>query len=240
MQHHFFGPLNYAWYNLFNNHFFNSEAKSMLKEFLTQENGKDLYIVCDPPFGGRSEPISQTIKSISDNHKKWNNIENINNELKIMFIFPYFMESIIKMKSNPRGITGGISTLEMTDFKIEYENHPIFKEQSNLPKKTTPIRLFTNVKLNLINLGEIVGYKYCSICHRWVAQENNHCDKCGKCTSKNGKPFKHCDLCKRCVKYSWEHCETCQRCALKFHDCNQRFKIVENCLQSNRKGKFLL
>lgn len=234
--HQFFGPLNYAWYNLFNHHFFNSEAKHIFKEFLTQGSGKDFYVVCDPPFGGRVEPISQTIKCIADNHIKWNNIKTTDDELKIMFIFPYFMESIIKLKSNPHGIPGGISYLEMTDFKIEYDNHPIFQEKLSLSKKTSPVRLFTNVKLSLINLQEMVGYKYCNTCDRWVSKENNHCNICNKCTSKDGRPYKHCNLCKRCVKCSWKHCEFCKRCALKNHDCNQRPKKVENCFQSSTKG----
>lgn len=234
--HQFVGPLNYAWYNLFNNHFFNPEAKTLFKDFLTQENGRDMYIVCDPPFGGRVEPISQTIKSITDNHKKWNNIKVADDELKTLFIFPYFMESIIKKKSNPPGIAGGISDLDMTDFKVEYQNHATFQEQLNLAKKPSPVRLFTNIKLSLINLENMIGYKYCSICSRWVLKENNHCDKCGKCTSKDGREFTHCDLCERCVKHTWEHCETCQRCASKIHDCSQRPKIVENSLQCHTKG----
>lgn len=150
------------------------------------------------------------------------------------------MESIIKLKSNPHGIPGGISYLEMTDFKIEYDNHPIFQEKLSLSKKTSPVRLFTNVKLSLINLQEMVGYKYCNTCDRWVSKENNHCNICNKCTSKDGRPYKHCNLCKRCVKCSWKHCEFCKRCALKNHDCNQRPKKVENCFQSSTKGEFII
>lgn len=44
----------------------------ILKDFFNQNKGKDLYLICDTPFGGRVELISQTIKKISDLHRKLN------------------------------------------------------------------------------------------------------------------------------------------------------------------------
>ncbi|XP_033209172.1 rRNA N6-adenosine-methyltransferase ZCCHC4 isoform X2 [Belonocnema kinseyi] len=234
--HNFFGPLEYAWYNLFNHHFFNNESKKIFKDFLTQGGGKDIYLVCDPPFGGRVEPMSQTIKTIYENHKKWNNLHSIDDELKILFVFPYFMESVIKMKSNPPGITGGLSALEMTDYKVEYDNHPIFHGKSIAKKRRSPVRIFTNVKSSLIILPKSDGYKYCRICQRWVGPENIHCKKCEKCTSKDGSQYKHCDVCERCVKSSWDHCDVCKRCTLKTHQCHKQTKIGGKCFQCYENG----
>ena len=207
---------------------------------MTQGGGKDIYLVCDPPFGGRVEPISQTIKTISESHKKWNNLHSDDDELKILFVFPYFMESVIKLKSNPPGVTGGLSALEMTDYKVEYDNHPVFHGKTNAMKPKSPVRIFTNVKSSLLVLPESDGYKYCGLCQRWVAPENSHCEKCEKCTSKDGRQYKHCDLCTRCVKSSWDHCNICKRCTLKTHECHTRPRVVGKCFLCNKTGKFTL
>lgn len=201
-----------------------------------QNGGKDTYIVCDPPFGSRVEPISWSIKKISELHKKWNNIEDENDNLKIMFIFPYFMESIMKQKSNPPGISGGLKDLNMTDYKVSYNNHPLFITDSKDTKLSSPIRLFTNVSLNLVELPKAYGYRFCKICQKWVAKENKHCKKCQECTSKNGLTYKHCDICKRCVKPYWKHCETCTRCVVMKHLCGQKPKVVGKCFKCNEPG----
>lgn len=232
--HNFFGPLNYCWYNLMNNHFFDEYAVNVFKDFMTLNEGKDTYLICDPPFGGRVEAISWTMKRISDLHKKWNNIEDESDGLKILFIFPYFMESIMKQKSNPPGISGGLKDLRMTDYKVAYENHSLFVMDSNTAK-LSPIRIFTNVPLNFFELPKSSGYKYCKNCKKWVSKENKHCKKCKECASKNGLTYKHCDICKRCVKPYWEHCKTCNRCALIEHSCGQRPK-VGRCFKCNEPG----
>ncbi|KOX67472.1 Zinc finger CCHC domain-containing protein 4 [Melipona quadrifasciata] len=234
--HNFLGPLSYCWYNLLNNHFFNESAIHVFKDFLTQNGGKDTYLICDPPFGSRVEPMSWTIKRISDLYKKWNNIENEEDSLKIMFIFPYFMESIMKQKSNPPGVSGGLKDLEMTDYKVSYDNHPLFITGSNATKSPSPIRIFTNVPLNLVELPKSNGYRYCKICQKWVAKENKHCKKCQECTSKNGLTYKHCNICKRCVKPYWKHCETCKRCVVMKHLCGQKPKVTGKCFECNEPG----
>lgn len=234
--HNFLGPLSYCWYNLLNNHFFNESAIHIFKDFLTQNGGKDTYLVCDPPFGSRVEPMSWTIKRISDLYKKWNNIENEEDSLKIMFIFPYFMESIMKQKSNPPGVSGGLKDLKMTDYKVSYDNHPLFITDSNATKLPSPIRIFTNVPLNLVELPKSNGYRYCKICQKWVAKENKHCKKCQECTSKNGLTYKHCNICKRCVKPYWKHCETCKRCIVMKHLCGQKPKVTGKCFKCNELG----
>ncbi|XP_029034666.2 rRNA N6-adenosine-methyltransferase ZCCHC4 [Osmia bicornis bicornis] len=234
--HNFFGPLNYCWYNLLNNHFFNKGATYVFKDFVMQNKGRDTYVVCDPPFGSRVEPISWTLNKISDLHKKWNDIEDEKDYLKTMFIFPYFMESILKQKSNPVDISGGLKELKMTDYKVAYENHALFVTNSKTTKKLSPIRLFTNVPLHLIELPESDGYKYCKRCQKWVSQENKHCKKCKECTSKNGLTYKHCNECNRCVKPSWKHCKTCERCLVEKHVCGQKPKVTGKCFKCNKLG----
>ncbi|XP_066586535.1 rRNA N6-adenosine-methyltransferase ZCCHC4 [Prorops nasuta] len=233
--HNFFGPLQYCWYNLFNHHFFFNEAKNVFKDFVTQNGGKDLILICDPPFGGRVEAMSQTIKAIQDLHKKWNHIEDTDT-LKIIFIFPYFMESIIQQKSNPPLINGGLRELKMADYKVDYDNHPLFITGSSGRKYGSPVRIFTNILLRLFKLPESDGYKYCKRCLKWVSNENRHCKKCKECTSKDGRRYKHCNICKRCVKPTWKHCDTCNRCVLEQHECGQGPKITGLCFKCNQKG----
>ncbi|CAL7937905.1 unnamed protein product [Xylocopa violacea] len=234
--HNFFGPLNYCWYNLLNNHFFKQDSMHVFKDFIMQNNGKDTYLICDPPFGSRVEPISWTLKRISDLHKKWNNIEDENDCLKIVFIFPYFMESIMKQKSNPPGISGGLKDLKMSDYKVSYDNHALFRTDNKTAKLSSPIRIFTNISLNLVELPKSQGYKYCKKCKKWIAKENKHCKICKECTSKNGLTYKHCDVCKRCVKPSWKHCETCNRCTAVNHSCGQKPRTTGKCFKCNELG----
>lgn len=209
---------------------------NLFKEFLTQNGGKGTYVVCDPPFGGRVEPMSQTFKTIGDLHKKWNNLKEEGDQLKFFFIFPYYMESIMKAKSNPPEIEGGLKDFKMSDYKVAYENHPLFVLKSDKQKQGSQIRIFTNVPLNSIKLPECDGYKYCKRCQKWVSQENKHCKICKNCTSKDGRRYRHCKLCQRCVKESWVHCKKCDRCALTSHKCGQR-PNVGSCFKCNESGK---
>ncbi|XP_063976689.1 rRNA N6-adenosine-methyltransferase ZCCHC4 [Diachasmimorpha longicaudata] len=227
--HNFFGPLSFCWYNLFNHHFFTEESHQVFKDFLTQDNGKNMFLVCDPPFGGRVEFMSQTIKSITDSHRTFNKLDN-DEILKIFFIFPYFMESIMQNKSNPRGLDGGLKDLKMSDYKVDYENHPLFVTGSSGRKYGSPVRIFTNVSLNLLKLPED-GYKWCKRCNKWVARENKHCKLCKSCTSKDGRRYRHCKICNRCVKPTWKHCDKCERCVLEKHVCGIKPKITGECFK---------
>ncbi|KAL7298819.1 hypothetical protein TKK_0008559 [Trichogramma kaykai] len=234
--HNFFGPLSYCWYNLFNHHFFQENSETVLEQFLTQNKGKNTFIVCDPPFGGRLEPMSQTMKTIRDLHKKLNNIVNEEDEIKVFFILPYYMEGIMKQKSNPQDVEGGLSDLKMSDYKVEYDNHPLFVAKDEEKKKQgSQVRIFTNVPQNLLKLPESDGYKYCKKCKRWVAAENKHCRTCQACTSKDGRTYRHCNPCKRCVKPSWVHCKKCNRCSLSNHKCTNKPK-VGCCYKCNEFG----
>lgn len=196
-----------------------------------------MYLICDPPFGGRVEPISQTLKHISDLHKKLNKIIDSKDELKILFIFPYYMEAIMREKSNPQNIGGGLKELKMTDYKVGYDNHPLFVLKANSEKQSSQVRIFTNIPLELVKLPEEDGYKYCKRCNRWVAPENKHCKLCHSCTSKDGRRYRHCKLCERCVKPTWEHCRKCKRCTLPTHKCGQKLNIG-SCFKCNKTGDY--
>lgn len=221
--HNFFGPLDFCWYNIFNHHFFKTEAKRIFEDFLASP-GKTV-IVTDPPFGGRIEPIADTINKINSVfHKKTNN--NVK-EMDIFLFFPYFMEGQIK---------NHFPKMEMLDYKVDYDNHALFNG-SNAKSKLkfgSPVRIFTNVSLSKIILPE-EGYKYCKRCDRYVSIENRHCKLCKACTSKDGRRYKHCAKCQRCVKPAWQHCQKCDRCALKEHVCGE-ILFMKECFHCNESG----
>ncbi|XP_011871989.1 PREDICTED: zinc finger CCHC domain-containing protein 4 isoform X2 [Vollenhovia emeryi] len=235
--HNFFGPLDYCWYNLFNHHFFHNDAVGVFEDFLTQNEGKDTYLICDPPFGGRLEPISYTIKRISDLHRTLNKYDNNDKcSLKIMFISPYFMEHIMREKSTPPQVTGGLKDLKMSDYKVNYDNHPLFVSEKHGRKHGSPVRIFTNIPLNLLQLPSSDGYKFCQNCKKWVSSENKHCKMCKECTSKDGQTYKHCNICGRCVKPTWRHCQTCKRCMLKKHTCGTIPNVTGRCFNCDKLG----
>ncbi|RLU20468.1 hypothetical protein DMN91_007078 [Ooceraea biroi] len=234
--HNFFGPLEYCWYNLFNHHFFKRDAVNVFRDFITQTKGRDTYLICDPPFGGRVEPISYTLKTISDLHKELNGNDDENlATLKIMFIFPYFMEHIMKEKSNPPSVPGGLKDLKMSDYKVDYDNHPLFVSGEQGKQRGSPVRIFTNIPLKLLELPASDGYKFCQYCKKWVSKENSHCKKCKDCTSKDGRTYKHCDMCERCVKPTWKHCDRCKRCTLENHTCGI-IPIIGKCFKCDKLG----
>jgi hypothetical protein len=194
-------------------------------------------LICDPPFGGRVEPISYTLKTISDLHKELNANDDENLSLKIMFMFPYFMGNIMREKSNPLSIAGGLKDLKMSDYKVDYDNHPLFTIKDQSKKQNSPVRIFTNIPLRLLELPISDGYKFCKYCKRWVSKENNHCKKCKECPSKDGRTYKHCDICKRCVKPTWKHCEKCKKCTLEKHRCGI-LSITGKCFKCDKLGKY--
>ncbi|XP_028141323.1 rRNA N6-adenosine-methyltransferase ZCCHC4 [Diabrotica virgifera virgifera] len=220
--HNFFGPLQFCWYNMFNNHFFFKEAKDVFIDFLQSDGGKDMVIITDPPFGGRTELISATFKSINNQYQKLNQTQNT---LPMFWIYPYYME--------PQ-ILNSLPDFSMLDFKVEYDNHQSFQNNSGGRKQGSPIRIFTNVKPSLIKLPSS-DYKHCKICKRWVAKENKHCAACNSCTSKNGVTYVHCEECNRCVKPTWKHCKKCGRCAQVQHSC-AKIEFVKECFNCKKSG----
>lgn len=181
--------------------------------------------------------MSCTVKTITDLHKKLNNNNSDNFSLKVMFMFPYFMERIMREKSNPPSVAGGLKDLKMSDYKVNYDNHPLFVLKEQGQKQGSVVRIFTNIPLKLLELPASDGYKFCKDCEKWVSNENKHCKKCKECTSKDGRTYKHCKICKRCVKPTWKHCKTCQRCMLQNHICGQ-VPNIGKCFKCNDLGKY--
>ncbi|CAG9817666.1 unnamed protein product [Phaedon cochleariae] len=222
--HSFFGPQQYCWYNMFNHHFFFEEARDVFRNFLQNNNGKNIMLVTDPPFGGRTELIANTLNTINEEYKKLNDVRT---DLPMFWIYPYFMEPQIR---------NSMPEFRMLDYKVEYENHAMFHNGLKGRKQGSPVRIFTNVDLRSIKLPDD-DYKYCDVCDKWVAIENKHCAACNDCTSKSGVTYVHCSLCSRCVKPTWQHCEKCGRCTQKDHICEQLVfhKECYNCKEPGHK-----
>ncbi|XP_005554667.3 rRNA N(6)-adenosine-methyltransferase ZCCHC4 isoform X4 [Macaca fascicularis] len=104
------------------------------------------------------------------------------------------------------------------DGKVDYDNHALYKH-GKTGRKQSPVRIFTNIPPNKIILPTEEGYRFCSLCQRYVSLENQHCEHCNSCTSKDGRKWNHCFLCKKCVKPSWIHCSICNHCAVPDHSC---------------------
>merc|ERR1712235_3303 len=90
--------------------------------------------------------------------------------------------------------------LKMMDYKVDHDNHNLFKSKDGKRKKGSPVRIFTNFEPTSFPLPKEEGYWFCHVCQRFSAEENQHCLKCQSCTSKDGTTYIHCDLCERCVK----------------------------------------
>lgn len=86
----------------------------------------------DPPFGGRVELLAQTVKTIDALYKKLNKVDD---DLNIFWIFPYFMEPQIK---------NSLPNFTMLDYKVDYDNHPLFQQGNKGRKHGSPVRIFTN------------------------------------------------------------------------------------------------
>lgn len=222
--HQFFGPLEFCYYNMFNNYFFSDEARLVFQDFIKAADTSSTILIMDPPFGGRVEPLAFTLNSLNENFKLHHKSTCT---LSVFWIFPYFMES---------HITNSLPDFQMLDYKVNYDNHFSFKKNGR--KHGSPIRIFTNVFPSLIPLPDS-EYKHCKICDKWVYQENFHCNECNLCTSKDGKTYIHCKICQKCVKPSWIHCKKCQRCAQKDHKCEELVfsKACFHCKKDGHKKK---
>ncbi|XP_044252568.1 rRNA N6-adenosine-methyltransferase ZCCHC4 isoform X2 [Tribolium madens] len=218
--HNFYGPLQFCWYNSFNNHFFHPESQEVFDDFLKSES---VVMILDPPFGGRVEPLAQTINQIT---QKYNRLNKLKVELPIFWIFPYFME--------PQ-ILNSLSDYSMLDYKVDYDNHPLFQDGAKARKFGSPVRIFTNVDPSKIALPPEEGYKFCAECNKWVSKENKHCQICRKCTSKDGRTYTHCLKCEKCVKPSWQHCKKCNRCCQPDHKCG-KLVFSQDCFHCKQPG----
>uniref|UniRef100_A0A667YWM5 rRNA N(6)-adenosine-methyltransferase ZCCHC4 n=1 Tax=Myripristis murdjan TaxID=586833 RepID=A0A667YWM5_9TELE len=208
----FYGQDEFCHYNMFNHHFFEGEASSaVLQAFLSESDGKKVVMVADPPFGGLVKPLASSFSLISVAVKSM--------DMPMIWIFPYYFES---------RILECLPSLIMLDYQVDYDNHPLYKH-GKTGRKQSPVRLFTNIPPGEVILPEEEGYRFCSICRRYVWSLNKHCAECNICPSKDGREWKHCSVCEKCVKPSWKHCQSCGRCALPNHPCGQG-QGMEGCL----------
>ncbi|CAD7089409.1 unnamed protein product [Hermetia illucens] len=223
----FYGDDEFAWYNMFNNYFFlGNRQQDEFEKFLVDTLNENVLLFVDPPFGCRSEPLTQSIKEISRTFGRLNNANQ--SLLPVFWIFPYYMENYVK---------NSMPEMEMCDYKVDYMNHNSYSSDKETSRKFgSPVRIFTNVPLKQIELPESEGYKYCSLCKRWVAAENQHCTYCRDCPSKNGQSYRHCQLCATCVKPNYVHCRSCGRCTqASGHSCAE-YQAALNCWICRKRG----
>ncbi|XP_072025836.1 rRNA N(6)-adenosine-methyltransferase ZCCHC4-like [Amphiura filiformis] len=224
----FYPPDLFCRYNMCNHYFMDGdESQDVFRKFLNNDEDDDIVMVTDPPFGGLVEVIAFGVKWIMETWKQINNKDD-KSSLPTMWVFPYFLESRIK---------ACLPSFTMLDYKVAYDNHPLFQNKAKGNKKGSPVRIFTNIDASKFVLPKQEGYRYCSPCTRYVSSENHHCKQCQACTSKDGSTYKHCDVCQKCVKPSYTHCITCQRCELPTHSCNKMLQGCHICGASDHKRR---
>ncbi|XP_073331364.1 rRNA N6-adenosine-methyltransferase ZCCHC4 [Pagrus major] len=208
----FYNKDEFCHYNMFNHYFFDGEASSaVLQAFLTESDGDKVVMVADPPFGGLVKPLANSFSLISQTWRKLQSSDSGNADMPMVWIFPYFFE--------PR-ILECLPSFAMLDYQVDYDNHPLYKH-GKTGRKQSPVRLFTNISPRDVVLPKEEGYRFCSLCQRFIWSLNRHCAKCNVCPSKDGREWKHCSACEKCVKPSWRHCQSCGRCALPDHPCGK-------------------
>ncbi|XP_037538011.1 rRNA N6-adenosine-methyltransferase ZCCHC4 [Nematolebias whitei] len=206
----FYSQEEFCHYNMFNHYFFDGQASSaVLDAFLREGDGEKVVMVADPPFGGLVKPLANSFSLMSRTWRDLQNSGDRNIQMAMIWIFPYFFES---------RILECLPSFTMLDYQVDYDNHPLYK-QGKTGRRQSPVRLFTNISPKRIILPKEEGYRFCSICERYVWSLNKHCAKCNICPSKDGREWKHCSSCEKCVKPSWKHCQSCGRCALPDHPC---------------------
>ncbi|KPP63813.1 hypothetical protein Z043_117893 [Scleropages formosus] len=198
----FYAQDEFCHYNMFNHHFFGGEAaKGLFEAFLHEEDGAKVVMVTDPPFGGLVKPLAHSFTQISETWRALRTSENTSHEMPMFWIFPYFFESRILECFSTFSMLDYQSDLLICSLKVDYDNHPLYKH-GKTGRKQSPVRLFTNLCPCDIVLPEEEGYRWCSVCERYVSSGNKHCSACNACTSKDGRQWRHCSLCNKCVKPS--------------------------------------
>ncbi|XP_066577013.1 rRNA N(6)-adenosine-methyltransferase ZCCHC4 isoform X2 [Amia ocellicauda] len=224
----FYGEEEFGHYNMFNHHFFNGKAaEKRLEDFLHEEGGEKVVMVTDPPFGGLVRPLAHSFSKICSQWRSLQSPETQGAELPMVWIFPYFFE--------PR-ILECFASFSMLDYQVDYDNHPLYKHGGR-GRKQSPVRLFTNLRPSNVVLPPEEGYRFCSLCQRYVSSGNQHCPQCDACTSKDGREWKHCFLCNKCVKPTWLHCSGCGHCALEDHPCGRRGSGCFSCGSTDHKRR---
>ena len=131
----------------------------------------------------------------------------------IYIFFPWFNDSRF-----------GDHQLKMSDYKVRYEKH------SKMNRNNT-VRIFSN-RLQSFKLDD--GYKYCSLCLKYVSNNQFHCKICQSCCDRSGRGVKHCNKCNSCTVKSHIHCDKCNQCKPKDHLCVK--KKVMKCFKCNKVG----
>ena len=196
---------NFCHFNMFNHYFFNENSLSKYKSEIAS-NHNSVAVITDPPFGGRPELISNTLKKIKEDFKP--------NNFTAFWIFPYYMEP--QIVHNPSNLK-----FQMSDYQVTYDQKSQYKQGHQFQgrrKLGSPVRIFTTMSLSFLDLSHLENYRLCQTCSKFVILTNRHCHECGFCTAKNGGFYKHCYECRKCVKRSWSHCKKCRRCTLPNHD----------------------
>ena len=90
MQRQFYSQEDFLLYNMFNHHFFESQAAApVYRQFLMESgSGGRLALVMDPPFGGKVDVLCHTVKTIRSELRQLNNDESLSlsSEGKINFL----------------------------------------------------------------------------------------------------------------------------------------------------------
>ncbi|XP_017867604.1 PREDICTED: zinc finger CCHC domain-containing protein 4 [Drosophila arizonae] len=220
----YLSPQEFCLYNMCNNHFF--YQREPFERFLKCNKDERVLIVTDPPFGCRTELIAHTLRSLMRLHNRLNQLPAT--PLSIFWVYPYYMANYIRQD---------MPELQMCDYKLNYTNHSRYTNVGNSKRSYgSPVRVFTNIPLELLRLPLAEGYKYCDRCQRDTAIENVHCDRCRNCCSQNGQTYRHCQLCDMCVKPNYVHCSNCRRCCQRVgHDC-ALYQSMQHCWLCGQRG----
>lgn len=218
---------HFIHYNMFNHHFFDKDTgKLLLQKFIQKSSPKSIAIVMDPPFGGLVQVLAISLK------KLWKlacfRESKAIVEPPTFWVFPYFMQAHILEQ---------LPSFAMCDYRVAYDNHPLYKKHHSQGSKTSPVRIFTNIPTQKIVLAEEEGYRYCNKCERYVSESNVHCELCNDCTSKDGRVWVHCKQCNRCVKKGRIHCQSCNRCEIPVHDCERSIRGCHVCGSMDHKRR---
>ncbi|XP_025926903.1 zinc finger CCHC domain-containing protein 4 isoform X3 [Apteryx rowi] len=226
----FYTEDEFCHYNMFNHYFFGGEAAhETCRQFFHQDKGERVIMVTDPPFGGLVEALAFSFKKLMAMWRQTKKEGHNNQEMPMFWIFPYFFESRI-LEFFP--------SFSMMDYQVDYDNHALYKH-GKTGRRQSPVRIFTNITPSMIVLPVEEGYRFCTICQRYVSSGNQHCEICNSCTSKNiihnSLGINSCFLtalvwkegCKSLLLAPcddgrrWKHCALCNKCVKPswFH-CN--------------------
>jgi len=120
----FWGPLKFAPYNMMYWYFYTALGRKAFEKFLSTSG--NLLVVIDPPYGALVDPIAHNLKQIGSQFKLVHSENHGENEVKIMWIFPYFVESRLQQ---------AMPELKLCNYQIAYENHPNFNGKSDLQER---------------------------------------------------------------------------------------------------------